>query len=159
MAHLIIGIGIKGNLTAIGIKYGQPDKDIWRYYCYNEETLQRLQEFGKKIRLFKTDEKFTFSEQSVKNLSDLNSFDNERYHYVFSYPDFDFNKNLLGLKPSQISPDVVMLFQSKNDNSPFSGPNDISAEWHYGRGSLMVFGNGRVEFVKKENFKNLRWQP
>jgi len=157
-AILVFSIHYMCSVPRISGFFGQPDKDIMRYYAHNEEAIEKLNEFGQKIRLLNTDEKFIFTEQSVKDLSDSNHLSNERYHYIFD-PDFDFNKNLLGFKPDQINKDAVLLFQSKNDSSQFSGADDISAEWHYDRGSLIVFGDGRIEFVKKENFKNLRWQP
>ena len=137
--------------------FGQPDKDIMRYYAHNMETIEKLNEFSQKIKSLSTDEKYTFTKQSVKDLSETKSHDDRKY--VFYYPEFDFNKKLLGLKPDKIHTDVVLLFQSENDRSSFSDSNNISAEWHYDRGSLIVFGDGRLEFIKKENFKNLRWKP
>jgi hypothetical protein len=153
-AILIYSIGSMCFGDKVSHFFGQPKEDLLRYYAHNIQAIENLKEFSKQL----TKSDFTFTEQSVKDLSDLKSFGNERYHYIFD-PDFDFNKNLLGFKPDQINKDTVLLFQSKNDSSPFSGADDISAEWHYGKGSLIVFGDGRIEFVKKESFKNLRWQP
>jgi hypothetical protein len=138
--------------------FGQPkEEDIARYYAHNVQAINNLREVSKKITLLDTKNDFIFTEQSIRGLSDSNYL-SERYHCIFD-PDFDFYKNLLGLKPSQINKNTVLLFQSKNDKSPLADANDISAEWHYYLGSLIVFGDGRIEFVKKENFKNLRWQP
>ena len=142
---------------AVSVFFGQPDKDIMRYYAHNMHTIEKLNEFSQKIQSLSTDENFTFTKQSIKDLSETRPYDDKKY--VFYYPDFDFNRNLLDLKPGKIHTDVVLLFQSENDRSLFSDYNNISAEWHYDRGSLIVFGDGRLEFIKKENFKNLRWKP
>ncbi len=137
--------------------FGQPDKDIMRYYVHNIETIKKLKVFRQQIQSLSTDEKYTFTKQSIKDLSETTPHEDKKY--VFYYPEFDFNKNLLGLKPGEIHTDVVLLFQSDNDKSSFSDSNSISSEWHYDRGSLIVFGDGRIEYMKKEDFKNLRWKP
>lgn len=141
--------------------FGHPEKDIARYFAKNIRTVEILNEFSQEIQSLSTDEKFTFTEQSINDLSEklfpYGRRDDRKY--VFYYPNFDFNKNLLGLKPSEIHTDVVMLFQSENDESSFSDSNNISAKWHYDRGSLIILGDGRLEFIKKETFKNLRWKP
>jgi hypothetical protein len=74
--------------------------------------------------------------------------------------DFVLNSKLLDKKLSQIPDNIVVIFECDVPRgNVVGGPNDISTWWHYGKGSLIVFGDGRVEFVKKENFKDLRWQP
>jgi hypothetical protein len=139
--------------------FGQPDKDIMRYYAKNMGTIEKLNKFSQEIQSLSTDEKFTLTEQSINDLSEKPYRRRDDRKYVFYYPNFDFNKNLLGLKPSEIHTDVVMLFQSENDESSFSDSNNILAKWHFDRGSLIIFSDGRLEFIKKENFKNLRWKP
>lgn len=157
-AVLIYAIGSMSYGDKISQSFGQQKEGFFRYYAHNILSIENLKKFSKEMTLLSTKSDFIFTELSVKDLSDANCFDSKSYHYMFD-PDFDFNKNLLDLKPSQINKDTVLLFQSKNDSGPFSGPNDISAEWHYSKGSLIVFGDGHIEFVKKENFKTLRWQP
>jgi hypothetical protein len=137
--------------------FGQSDRAIMRYYAHTSVTIEILKEFSENLNILRTDENFTFTEQFIKDLSEKKSHWGTDYVYYFL--NFDFNKNLLGLKLSEIPHDVVVLFQSGNDESRFSDSNNISAKWHYDRGSLIVFGDGRLVFVKKENFDNLRWKP
>lgn len=141
--------------------FGQPDKDIMRYYARSMNAIEKLNEFSQEIQSLSTDEKYTFTEQSINELSEkLFPYGKRDYiNYIFYSPCFDFNKNLLGLKPSEIHTEVVMLFESENNESSFSDSNNISANWHLDRGSLIIFSDGQLEFIKKENFKNLHWKP
>lgn len=146
-----------GSFPTVSGFFGQPDKDIIRYYAHNMAAIEKLNMFSQEIQSLSTDEEFTFTKESINDLSEKRSYDDKKY--VFYYPYFDFNKNLLGMKANNINPDSVLLFQSDNDKSLFSNSNNISPEWHYGRGSLIVFVDGRLKFIKKENFKSLRWEP
>lgn len=137
--------------------FGQADTDIVRYYAYNNVTIDHIKEFSNNVMIMRTRNDI-FTEHYIKVF--LCKFDtDEKFTSITRppIPDIDFNKNLLGLKPNQVPSNIVMLFQSGNKDSAFAGPNDISADWHYGKGSVVLFGDGRIEFVKKEKFKDLRW--
>jgi hypothetical protein len=112
-----------------------------------------LKEFGLKLSLLRNDKDLVFTQNWREQFLEPNSIRDIRDHFVS-------NSELLDRKLSQIPDNVVVIFESDVPRgNVVGGPNDISTWWHYGKGSLMVFGDGRVEFVKKENFKDLRWQP
>jgi hypothetical protein len=133
----------------------QSGPEVARCVPHNMARGKGLKELGLKLDLLKNAKDFVFTEQFLEP--------NSTYHiYALTKGTFVLNSNLLDKKPSQLSDNVVVIFESNispRDNVYIGGPNDISTWWHYGRGSLMVFGNGRVEFVKTEDFNNLRWTP
>jgi hypothetical protein len=133
----------------------KPEPDSTRCVVHNMARGKGLKELGLKLDLLKNAKDFVFTEQFLEP--------NSTYHiYALTKGTFVLNSNLLDKKPSQLSNDVVAIFESNispRDNIYIGGPNDISTWWHYGRGSLMVFGDGRVEFIKTEDFNNLRWKP
>jgi len=96
----------------------------------------------------------------------------EPNHYGFSrlerYNRFAFNENLSEMSLPDIPQDVVLLFEAKIDydnretkkgRNPFGGKNLITAENHYGKGCVILFGDLHYTFVKAEDFNNLHWQP
>jgi len=136
----------------------KPGPDTTRCVSYNMCRVDRLKQLAIKLNQSKNDKDLVFIQHWPDKFLKLNSTDTMLFlkngHFVL-------NSNLLDKKISQLSDNVVVIFES---NIPYKkanigGPNDISTWWHYGLGSLIVFGDGRIEFVKKENFKNLRWQP
>jgi hypothetical protein len=140
-------------LGSIKIKVGS-GPDLPRCVAHNMARGKGLKELGLKLDLLKNAKDFVFTEQFLEP--------NSTYPiYALSKGKFVLNSNLLDKKPSQLSDNVVVIFESTipRDEGYIGGPNDISTWWHYGRGSLMVFGDGRVEFVKTEDFNNLRWKP
>jgi hypothetical protein len=131
-----------------------PGPDLTRGLGINLGKGRKLKEFGLKLNQLKTDKDFIFTEQLLEPNFSRSIMDIPKGKFVLY-------SNLLNKKPSQLSDNVVVIFKSNvpHDNGYIGGPNDISTWWHYGRGSLMVFGDSRVEFVKTEDFNNLRWKP
>ena len=112
-----------------------------------------LKEFGLKLSLSRNDRDLVFTQDWREQFLEPNSIRDIRDHFML-------NSELLDRKLSQIPDNVVVIFECSVPRGNVVGePNSISTWWHYGKGSLIVFGDGRVEFVKKENLKNLRWQP
>ncbi|MHC4123213.1 MAG: hypothetical protein ACYSSI_06535 [Planctomycetota bacterium] len=54
--------------------------------------------------------------------------------------------------------DVVLLFETKGGWNKFGGVELISADNHKGKGAMVVFNNGYVEFVKPKDFNDLKWK-
>jgi hypothetical protein len=132
----------------------KPEPDSMRCVANNTARGKGLKKFGLKLNQLKKDKDLVFTEQFLElNLAD--------YVFPLTKGKFVLNANLLNKKPSQIADNIVVIFESNvpYDNGNIGGPNDISTWWHYGRGSLMVFGDGRVKFVKTEKFNNLQWKP
>jgi heme/copper-type cytochrome/quinol oxidase subunit 2 len=131
-----------------------PGPDLSRGLGINLERYKRLKELEIKLNHLKNDKDFIFTEQFLdpNRIIDISNLPNGK---------FILNSNLINQKPSQIPNDVVVIFESNlpREKGYIGGPNDISTWWHYGRGSLMVFGDGHVDFAKTEDFNNLRWKP
>jgi hypothetical protein len=148
----ITSFGVRSYLhDSLGYK---PEPDSLHCVERNMGKVEALKNFGLCLNSLKNDKDFIFTHNWLeRNLINLIS--------PLRNSKFVLNANLLNKKPSQLPDNVVVVFES---NIPYEGenvggPNDISTWWHHGKGSLVVFGDGRIEFVKKENFKNLRWQP
>jgi hypothetical protein len=120
----------------------------------NIQKGRTLREYGLELVRLKKDKDFVFTEQFLE--------ENATNHILFlANSRCVLNSYLVDKKSSQIPDDVIVIFESTvpRDKGYIGGPNDISTWWHYGKGSLMVFGDGRVEFVRAEDFNNLRWKP
>ncbi len=72
---------------------------------------------------------------------------------------FAFNENLAGLQLDQIPGGVVLLFEAERGENRVGSESSITAYHHYGKGSIVMFADLRVEFVKAEDFDKLRWKP
>ena len=53
--------------------------------------------------------------------------------------------------------DMVLLFDSTPGWNQSGGPEMLSTENHQGRGCNIMFVNGHVEWVQKEDLHTLRW--
>ena len=149
----VASFGVRGYLRNELIKLN-PEPDSWRCVAYNTARGKGLRELGLILGRLKNDKDFSFNENFIEqNLPG--------YRLSLKNSHFVLNSNLLNKKPSEISDNVVVIFESTvlREKDYIGGPNDISTWWHYGRGSLMVFGDGRVEFVRAEDFNHLRWKP
>ncbi len=67
------------------------------------------------------------------------------------------NKNIAGKKFSEISPDTVLLFETKEGWNQVGGPEILTLENHKGEGCNFLFNDGHVEFVKAERLGELKW--
>jgi hypothetical protein len=131
----------------------KPEPDTARCVVYNRAKGEALRKFGLNLSQSKNNKDLAFTHQWLEqNLTGITP--------AFTNGKFVLNSNLLNKKLSQITDDTVVTFESNipYDKDNIGGPNDISTWWHYGRGSLMVFGDGHVEFVKTADFNNLHWQ-
>lgn len=132
----------------------QSEPDTLRCVISNMGKSEALRKFGLNLNLAKNDKDLVFTHNWLEqNLTGT--------MLPYTNGKFVLNSNLMNKKLSQLPDNVVVIFESNipYDKGNIGDPNDISTWWHYGRGSLMVFGDGRVEFVKTEDFNNLQWQP
>ena len=53
--------------------------------------------------------------------------------------------------------DMVLLFETWGGWNMVGGPEDLTTEHHGGEGCNVAFCDGHVEFVKREELKNLKW--
>jgi prepilin-type processing-associated H-X9-DG protein len=53
--------------------------------------------------------------------------------------------------------DIVLLFETKGGWNQVGGTEILTFENHNGKGCSVLFNDGRVEFVKKEDFGELKW--
>lgn len=72
---------------------------------------------------------------------------------------YAFNINLSERKPSEVPPDTVLLFETTIAYNPAGGPELLIIEKHRNEGSNVLFADGHVKFVKKEDLPSLRWKP
>jgi hypothetical protein len=73
--------------------------------------------------------------------------------------EFAFNANLSELKMAELPKDVVFLFETKLAKNPAGGAELMNPENHPLKGCFVLFGDMHVEFVRAEDFNNLRWKP
>ena len=72
---------------------------------------------------------------------------------------YAFNINLSELKLAELPKDVVLLFETPLAKNPVGGPELIKADGHPRKGCFVLFGDMHVEFVRAEDFNDLRWKP
>ena len=53
--------------------------------------------------------------------------------------------------------DMVLLFETRGGWNMVGGPEDLTTEHHGGEGCNVAFCDGHVEFVRREELKNLKW--
>lgn len=72
---------------------------------------------------------------------------------------YALNRNVVGLNMSDIPKEVVLLFEATPGWNQVGGPEILTTEYHGGEGCYVLFADGTVKFVKKEDFDTLRWEP
>jgi hypothetical protein len=72
---------------------------------------------------------------------------------------YAFNANLSELKLAELPKSTVLLFETKLAKNPAGGPELMSTNNHSLRGCFVLFTDMHVEFVRAEDFNNLRWKP
>jgi prepilin-type processing-associated H-X9-DG protein len=70
--------------------------------------------------------------------------------------DYAMNKNVENLGRNTPA-DMVLLFDSTPGWNQSGGPEILSTENHIGRGCNILFADGHVDWVKKEDLHKLRW--
>jgi hypothetical protein len=125
-----------------------------RHWAHNKSAADAFIHVGLGLKNAKHNKDFIFT----RNWGELNFTD---VKYLSKHLGFALNENLLNKRFSQVPNNVVVIFESDTsyDEDKIGGPDDISTEWHITQGSLIVFGDGKVEFVKIEDVNNLQWKP
>ncbi|MCE5339828.1 MAG: DUF4190 domain-containing protein [Planctomycetaceae bacterium] len=72
---------------------------------------------------------------------------------------YALNINVAGRKTSEIPHDTVLLFETTPAANPAGGPELYTTSNHGNVGCNILFADGHVEFVYKENYYSLRWKP
>jgi len=134
-----LSLGVNGYI-AQGFSF-ENEIDTVRYFARCELCKWNLQSAKKDL----------LAEQNENKFSSIEKF-------TESYKNLAMNKNLHGLSLKQIPENIVLIYQANTSNSAGT-LGEITAEYHYGRGALVMFGDFRIEFVKKEDFDKLRWEP
>ncbi|HUW17836.1 MAG TPA: hypothetical protein VMW16_00870 [Sedimentisphaerales bacterium] len=71
---------------------------------------------------------------------------------------YAMNENVGGRKPSELPPDIVVLFETKRGWNQSGGPEILTTENHRGKGCNVVFNDGNVNFVRAEHLGQLKWK-
>jgi hypothetical protein len=69
---------------------------------------------------------------------------------------YAMNINIENLGPSAPT-DMVLLFETTDGWNQSGGPEILSTDNHKGDGSVILFNDGHVKFVKFEDLEDLRW--
>lgn len=89
-----------------------------------------------------------------------NDFVNDRTSNVFEgMSDYAFNANLSELKLEELPKDTVLLFETPLGKNPAGGPELMSMDNHPIKGCFVLFADMHIEFVRAEDFNDLRWKP
>ena len=73
---------------------------------------------------------------------------------------YAMNKYVADANIGQLPKDIVILFETTQGQwNQVGGPEMLTCEHHQGKGCYVLFGDGHVEFVKKEEIPKLRWKP
>lgn len=73
--------------------------------------------------------------------------------------EFAFNANLSELKLAELPKDVVLLFETPLAKNPTGGLELMSMDNHPVKGCFVLFADMHIEFVRAEDFNDLRWKP
>ena len=71
---------------------------------------------------------------------------------------YAMNEFLAGRKLVELSPDLVLLFESKPSWNKAGGPEILTTENHEGKGCNVLFTDGHVEFIEAEKILELKWK-
>jgi hypothetical protein len=78
---------------------------------------------------------------------------------------YALNNGVADMPLSEIAPNTVLIFETKyifethHDKDLVGGPENITATYHYGKGCVVMFGDLHIEFIRAEDFNDLRWNP
>lgn len=61
------------------------------------------------------------------------------------------------IENSNMSPDIVLLFETEPGWNQFGGPEILSTGNHRGEGCNILFSDGYAKFVKTEEINSLKW--
>jgi hypothetical protein len=68
------------------------------------------------------------------------------------------NRNVLGMKASEIPPNVVLLFEGPVGWNQVGGPELLTAEYHKENGAFVCLADLRTKFVRPDEFAALKWK-
>lgn len=160
----VIGISIWFLAEAInvyssnGFSFGRPRTESVRHYSRNEHCKRGIIWARSAIK--------KYAEENKGKLPSTKNWGQELLNTTNSQPKWGqrcleriaINERISGLKIEELPPDIVLLYETqmyKGDESA----HEITAMYHYGLGSLVMYGDFHIEFVKKEDFNKLRWEP
>jgi hypothetical protein len=69
------------------------------------------------------------------------------------------NRNVLGMKASEIPPNVVLLFEGPVGWNQVGGPELLTTEYHKDEGASICLADLSVKSVRPSEFATLRWKP
>lgn len=70
---------------------------------------------------------------------------------------YAMNKNVWNFSERDIPPDMVVLFETHPGWNQVGGPEILTTDNHQGEGCNILFADNRVEFVKIEDIRKLKW--
>jgi prepilin-type processing-associated H-X9-DG protein len=70
---------------------------------------------------------------------------------------YAMNEFVDGKKLAELSPDLVLLFESMPGWNKAGGPEILTTEHHEDEGCNILFADGRVEFIKADRISELKW--
>jgi prepilin-type processing-associated H-X9-DG protein len=70
---------------------------------------------------------------------------------------YAMNEFLAGKKLAELSPDLVLLFESKPGWNKAGGPEILTTQHHEDEGCNVLFADGHVKFVGADEISELKW--
>lgn len=70
---------------------------------------------------------------------------------------YAMNEFLDGKKLAELSPDLVLLFESMPGWNKAGGPEILTTQHHEDEGCNVLFADGRVEFIEADKISGLKW--
>jgi prepilin-type processing-associated H-X9-DG protein len=71
---------------------------------------------------------------------------------------YAMNRNVGGRKASELPPDMVLLFETKDGWNQSGGAEILTTENHGGGGCNVLFNDGSIKFVRAEEVGELKWR-
>jgi len=165
---LLLAIAAQGIFlySISGFSFDTERTSSFRYFAYNQKRLRDIEWLARAIQEYSQEHDGQFPPLTNwcdvlvdfdPNVSDsLSIF---RFEIRKGLSRYALNENLTGMRLPHISNDVVLLFETSPGKNPVGGRDLITAEQHYGRGCIVLFGDLHLGFVRAEDFNDLRWEP
>jgi phosphate starvation-inducible membrane PsiE len=134
----------------------------WAHYTIDFKTLKLISEI---LPQYAKDHegRLPLAENWYESLLDYadNSMDpNIKYSPRSTYQRrFALNLGVVGMPLSEIDHNTVLVFEANCPKGLVGGPESITAGCHSGKGSVILFADKHIAFVRAEDFNNLRWKP
>ena len=87
------------------------------------------------------------------------SLNNEEYDNPENLSNYAFNNHLSEMKLLDVPNDVVLVFETSLARNPSGGRELMETLHHRGKGCFVLFSDMHIEFVRVEDFNDLRWKP